>query len=250
MQTAELRQEHIQFQSNLYESNNPTRRCLHNARRDWVLKTLEQIPVESPIYLEIGIGCGIYTQLMAKRGNVVAIDINPAFVDLANQMRNVVAHVADITSTSLSPIHDIAVCSEVLEHVPDSRSSLKNIYASLKPGGYLVLTTPNSFSTMELMSRLLAFGTVVKLAKLVYSEPVDDLGHINRMTRRQLRSQIRSAGFEVVRQDNVAFYLPLIAEFGGRTGASICQCLARLLARSPLSSLLWTQCWLLRRPLA
>ncbi len=136
MPAAELRQEHIQFQSNLYESNNPTRRWLHNARRDWVLKILEQIPVTSPLYLEIGIGCGIYTQLMAKRGNVIAVDINPAFVDLANQMRNVVAHVADITTTSLAPIHDIAVCSEVLEHVPDSRSSLKNIYSSLKPGGY------------------------------------------------------------------------------------------------------------------
>lgn len=70
---------------------------------------------------------------MAKRGNV-AVDINPAFVDLANQMRNVIAHVADITTTSLAPIHDIAVCSEVLEHVPDPRSSLKNIYSSLKPG--------------------------------------------------------------------------------------------------------------------
>jgi SAM-dependent methyltransferase len=205
--------------------------------------------VASPLYLEIGIGCGIYTQLMAKRGNVVAVDINPAFVDLANQMRNVIAHVADITTTSLAPIHDIAVCSEVLEHVPDSRSSLKNIYSSLKPGGYLVLTTPNSYSTMELTARLLAFGPVVKLAKLVYGEPVDDLGHINRMTRQQLQDQIHASGFEVIRQDNVAFYLPLIAEFGGHCGASICQWLAKRLERSPLSSLLWTQCWLLRRPL-
>ena len=164
-------------------------------------------------------------------------------------MRNVIAHVADITTTSLAPIHDIAVCSEVLEHVPDSRSSLKNIYSSLKPGGYLVLTTPNSYSTMELTARLLAFGPVVKLAKLVYGEPVDDLGHINRMTRQQLQDQIHASGFEVIRQDNVAFYLPLIAEFGGHCGASICQWLAKRLERSPLSSLLWTQCWLLRRPL-
>ena len=36
---------------------------------------------------------GCQTQLMAKRGNVVAIDINPAFVDLANRIRNVVAHI-------------------------------------------------------------------------------------------------------------------------------------------------------------
>ena len=36
MSVAELRQEHIDFQSNLYESSNPTRRWLHNARRNWV----------------------------------------------------------------------------------------------------------------------------------------------------------------------------------------------------------------------
>lgn len=250
MSVAELRQEHIAFQANLYESTNPTRRWLHNARREWIFRAIDRVTPSQPVFLEIGIGCGIYTQAMAKRGHVVAVDINPMFVEAASQMLNVTAKVADITQTAPPPIHDVALCSEVLEHVPDSRSSLKNLFASLKPGGYLVLTTPNSYSTVELVARLLTFPLVVKLARLVYGESVDDLGHINRMTRTELGKQIAEAGFEVVQHDNVAFYLPVIAEFGGELGARICQWFATKLADTRLSSLLWTQCWVLRRPKA
>lgn len=248
MTVAELRQDHIAFQANLYESNNPTRRWLHIARRDWVFRAIDEVAPSDPVFLEIGIGCGIYTQAMAKRGHVVAVDINPKFVEAASQMPNVTAKVADITQAAPSPIHDVALCSEVLEHVPDSRSSLKNLFAGLKPGGYLVLTTPNSYSTVELVARLLTFPLVVKLARFVYGESVDNLGHINRMTRTELGKQIADAGFEVVRHDNVAFYLPVIAEFGGEPGARICQWFAKKLTGTRLSSLLWTQCWVLRRP--
>lgn len=250
MPAAELCQEHIAFQANLYESKNPTRRWLHNARRDWVLRALDQVAPSPAVFLEVGIGCGIYTEVMAKRGHVVAIDINPTFVDAANCLPNVTAKVADITATDLGPIHDVALCSEVLEHVIDSRSSLKNLYASLKPGGFLVLSTPNSYSTVELVARLLTFKPVVELARLIYGESVDDLGHINRMTRTQLRRQIDDAGFEVIQQENVAFYIPVIAEFGGATGAKLCQWFAKKLAPTRFAALLWTQCWVLRRPQA
>ena len=187
---------------------------------------------------------------MAERGKVFAVDINPSFVDAANAMPNVVAQVADITMDAFDPVHDVALCSEVLEHVPDSASALKNIFASLKPGGYLVLTTPNSYSTVELTARLLSFGPIVKLARWIYGESVDDLGHINRMTRTQLRAQIDAAGFEVIRQENIAFYLPGVAEFMGEAGTRICQWFAQALAGTRLSGLLWTQCWVLRRPKA
>ena len=248
MSVAELRQEHIDFQSKLYESSNPTRRWLHNARRDWVMRALNQVTPSQPHFYEIGIGCGIYTSLMAQRGMVFAVDINQSFVDAANMMPNVVAQAADITKDAFDPTHDVALCSEVLEHVPDSASALKNIVASLKPGGYLILTTPNSYSTVELTARLLSFGPIVKLARWIYGESVDDLGHINRMTRTQLRAQIDAAGFEVIRQENIAFYIPGVAEFMGETGTQICKWFARTLAGTRFSGLLWTQCWVLRRP--
>lgn len=246
--TATLRQEDIAFQSNLYESSNPTRRWLHNARREWVLQTIQQLVPSQPFFLEIGIGCGIYTTWMAQRGKVTALDINPDFVNAANQLPYVRAQVANIMTTVFPPSHDVALCSEVIEHIPDSQAALRNIRASLKPGGYLVLTTPNSYSTMELAARMLAYGPVVKLAQKIYGESVADLGHINRLTHQELRAQIDAAGLTVVRQTDVAFYIPVVAEFFGETGQRICQWFANRLRGTALSGLLWTQCWVLRRP--
>lgn len=248
MKAAELRQEHIGFQANLYESSNPTRRWLHNTRRDWVMKAIDRVSPANAHYFEVGVGCGIYTHHLAQRGNVFAIDINRDFVAAANNMVHVVAKVSDITAERFEPVHDVALCSEVLEHVPDSAAALRNIFASLKPGGVLVLTTPNSFSTVELTARLLTFGPIVKLARLIYGESVDDLGHINRMTRRRLRNQIESAGFKVISHESIAFYIPGIAEFFGGTGTRICQWFCKKLTGSPLAWLLWTQCWILQRP--
>lgn len=247
--TSALRQEDIAFQSNLYESSNPTRRWLHNVRREWVFQTIDQTRMSQATFLEIGIGCGIYTDWLAKRGRVTALDINESFVAAANLLPNVKACVADITAESFPPIHDLALCSEVLEHVPDSASALKHIYASLKPGGYLVLTTPNSYSTVEMTARLLAYSPVVKLARKIYGESVDDLGHINRMTHAQLKAQIDAAGFAVVRQTDLALYLPVVGEFFGEAGLKFCQWLAKRLRGTSWSGLLWTQCWLLRKPL-
>ncbi|MCK6390858.1 MAG: class I SAM-dependent methyltransferase [Azonexus sp.] len=243
-----LRQADIAFQSNLYESANPTRRWLHNARREWIFQTIDQVRMSQCNFLEVGIGCGIYTGWLAARGKVTAIDINESFVQSANSIQNVQAAVADITRFGFPPVHDVALCSEVLEHVPDSSSALRNIFDSLRPGGYLVLTTPNSYSTVELVARLLAFGPVVKLARKIYGEAVDDLGHINRMTHSQLKAQIDSAGFTVVRQTDLALYLPVIGEFCGERGMKICRWLAGALRGTSLSGLLWTQCWLLRKP--
>lgn len=40
---------------------------------------------------------------------------------------------------------DVAICFENIEHIIDDRKLMKDIYAVLKPGGFLLLTTPNYF---------------------------------------------------------------------------------------------------------
>lgn len=37
---------------------------------------------------------------------------------------------------------DLALCMEILEHVPDDMGLLRRIYRALRPGGYLVVTAP------------------------------------------------------------------------------------------------------------
>jgi ubiquinone/menaquinone biosynthesis C-methylase UbiE len=40
---------------------------------------------------------------------------------------------------------DIVVSSEVIEHTPNPEQAIKEIYRVLKPGGVMVLSTPNRF---------------------------------------------------------------------------------------------------------
>lgn len=249
MSAGELRQADIAFQANLYDSGNPTRRWLHNARREWVMGMINASAPVDARFLEIGCGCGIYTAHLAGLGTVRALDINPEFVAAANLMANVDASVGDIQNFDSAPIYDVAVCSEVIEHIPDSARALANIHKALKPGGRLILTTPHSFSSMEVFARLLAFPPAVALARMIYGEAVDDLGHINRLTRSALRRQIDAAGFEVVHHTSRALYLPMLAELCGQFGAGVAQRIERRLRDAPvLSQLLWTQCWLLKKP--
>lgn len=52
-------------------------------------------------------------------------------------------HVADITDTGLpGESYDAMLCSHVLEHVPDDRAALREMFRLLRPGGWLIAQVP------------------------------------------------------------------------------------------------------------
>jgi 2-polyprenyl-3-methyl-5-hydroxy-6-metoxy-1,4-benzoquinol methylase len=244
-------QEDIAFQARLYDDPNPTRRGLHRARKAWVESRLERYLRPGAAVLEVGVGCGLFTQFLSgKAAKVTAVDINQSFLDGVGDLPGVTTTFGDATSDLGLRDFDVGLSSEVIEHVPPARSGamLKEFFRALKPGGVLVLTTPQSFSTLELTARLLRFPPVLALARRIYGS-ADDLGHINLMTRGTLQKQIAAAGFEIVENEVFGFYLPGLAEFGGTGGARLLVALGKLLARLPVvSGLLWTQGYVLRKP--
>ena len=241
----------ISFQANLYDDPNPTRRGLHRARRDWVQDRLARYVNEGSHVLETGVGCGIFTRHLTEQGaTVMAVDVNQAFLDGVSDLSNVEVLNADATRDFGARNIDVALLSEVLEHVPceGSIGMLKTIYDALKPGGVLVLTTPQRFSTMELTARLLKLPPVLALARKIYGT-ADELGHINLLTQGQLQSQIKDAGFDVIETDLFGFYLPGIAELAGKPGARFLQRAGGICKRTPLlKNLVWTQGYILQRP--
>ena len=251
--TSEMRpgQGDVAFQRALYEDGNATRRGLHSARRDWVLGQATACTERGSRVLEIGVGCGVFTEALSQLGRTVAaVDINPAFLDNVKSLDGVATHLKDATEPLGIGEHDLAICSEVLEHVPPARSQamLQSIFNGLRPGGTLILTTPQRFSTVELMARLFKFPMVLALARKIYGS-AEELGHINLLTAGAVRDQIRHAGFTIVGERRFGFYLPVIAEFGGSVGASTLRTIEALLRPLPgLRGLLWTQGWVLRRP--
>jgi len=240
----------VEFQKRLYSDPNPTRRGLHSDRRDWVLgKALEHSKPGDPV-LEVGVGCGVFTEALADAGRVVtAVDINPAFLDNVKSVQSVTTHLRDATHPLGLGEHRLAICSEVLEHVPRERSlaMLKSLHDGLAPGGVLVLTTPQRFSTVELVARLFRFKPILALARKLYGS-ADELGHINLLTAGQLKRQLDEAGFTAVDRRRFGFYLPVIAEFGGKPGAALLRGIESVIAPLPVArGLLWTQGWVLRK---
>ena len=241
----------VEFQRRLYSDPNPTRRGLHTDRREWVLSNALANSEPGDPVLEVGVGCGVFTEALSGAGrSVTAVDINPAFLDNVRSVKSVTTHLKDATVPLGLGEHRLAICSEVLEHVPRDRSPgmLKALYDGLAPGGVLILTTPQRYSTVELIARLFRFKPVLALARKLYGS-ADELGHINLLTAGQLKRQLHDAGFVPVARRRFGFYLPAVAEFGGVPGARVLKGLETIIAPVPLvRGLLWTQGWVLRKP--
>lgn len=95
--------------------------------------------------LEVGAGAGSIAQWMAGEvgdGEVVGIDINPRFLNAANQP-NLKVIEADVCSFSSTDPFDLIHARYVLIHIPEFHVALSNMLALLKPGGWLVLEEPD-----------------------------------------------------------------------------------------------------------
>jgi hypothetical protein len=68
------------------------------------------------------------------------------------------------------------------------------------------------------------------------------------LTAGQLAEQIEKAGFRPKKTRRFGFYLPVIAEFGGRAGAGVLRAVETAIRPIPIvRGLLWTQGWVLKR---
>lgn len=243
--------EELALQQTIYDSRNPTRRWLHRCRRDWVLARLQEGPVTVRRALEIGPGAGVYLPAMAARADEILVtDVDETYLTharaLAKDLPQLQVRRDDISATALpTGQFDLILCSEVIEHLPDSAPALAAMARLLAPGGRLILTTPQRYSTLELCGRVAFLPGVIHLLRAIYREPVLPTGHINLLTVEALGEQLEGAGLAVLSRARLGFYLPLLAEFGGHWGQRVLAWLEARLQNTPLACLLWTQCYVL-----
>ena len=242
------RSELVELQHTLYNSRNPTRRWLHCSRRDWIFSALARhAPPGSTRALEVGPGSGVYLPKLAELfGEVVAADVEQSYLDdlrpLASRDLNLELRQDDITHSGFaSDSFDLILCTEVIEHIPDSSSALKEMYRLLKPEGVLVLSTPQRYSPLELCAKIAFLPGIINLVRLVYREPILETGHINLLSQRDLVAQLCAAGFRSRETHKSGVYLPVVAECAGHLGLRLEQWLETALRGGPMDWLLWTQ---------
>jgi glycosyltransferase involved in cell wall biosynthesis len=123
---------------------------LQDARRfnKWMADTLR--PYVGDRVLEIGAGIGTLTSQFIPRDLYLASDINPHYLHYLQSYSTgkPYLHVAKVDAgapgdfASLAGLFDTVLIVNVLEHVPDPRIALQNIYSALCPGGRIVVLVP------------------------------------------------------------------------------------------------------------
>ncbi len=98
---------------------------------------------------------------------------------------------------------DIVTCIEVVEHIEDQFRLIRELYRITRPGGRLIMTTPNVMNVNSRMRQLVSgFGVLFNPLPLASSDPVGLRGHIHPVSFYYLAFMCRVAGY---RRVNVHF---------------------------------------------
>jgi len=100
-----------------------------------------------PVLLDIGCGAGWSSYSFAKRGyQVTGVDLNQKAFEppSADGLTLREASVLDLPFGDAS--FDVVTCYQTLEHVPDPRAALLQMFRVCKPGGVLCVVGPNLVS--------------------------------------------------------------------------------------------------------
>ncbi len=124
--------------------------------------------------LEVGAGLGDFTSRLQRQGFIAdAVETEIHFhVSLSHYARKVVSAVSQLSGS-----YDAVVAVNVLEHVEDDGSLLKEMAAKLKPGGSMRLYHPGG-------------------GKRLYSRFDEMAGHYRRYDTADMLGKIRAAGLE------------------------------------------------------
>lgn len=172
---------------------------MSHTRRDRILGLLGK---PGQRVLDVGCGRGHLGKLIRERGNWVGgIELSSNAAGLARKELDAVWNFdtegpwpADLQKGDF----DLVVLSEFVEHVFDPAAVLKSVRGALKPGGHIIVTTPN-FMTWTNRIKFV-------LGKFKYEEQgMFDFGHIRWFTYRYLKEVLAETGFRITDERHIIF---------------------------------------------
>ena len=178
----------------------------------WYQIVLEFLPpVHGKRILEIACGRGGFSRLLGSRdASVCGADFSASAVAIARERLLAYPTLADRVSYVQADAQnmpfdensfDIVISCETIEHVPDPRAAVREMYRVCRPGGTLFLTTPNYLNFMGLY----LIYAAVRHPGLKSSQPLDE-----RFFFPQIRHFVTGAGWKIVRTDGTVHQFPFI----------------------------------------
>ncbi|RII17286.1 putative S-adenosylmethionine-dependent methyltransferase [Streptomyces sp. YIM 130001] len=169
---------------------------------------------EPSVVLDVGCGDGTAARAAAPLlagHRVVGVDWSQ------DALRRARTHMSDVIRGELSdaglPLSpgcaDAVLFSEVIEHLVDPDSALDELRRVLKPGGHLMISTPNLAAWYNRALLLAGVQPVFSEVSLrgIHGRPGSEVvGHLRLYTARALKEFLTASGFDVVRVAGAPFH--------------------------------------------
>jgi SAM-dependent methyltransferase len=169
-----------------------------------------QFPSGARDHLDIGCGPGTFIGTLPETMHCVGTDLAAAQIDYANREYGTPQHTFLCVRDGQLPFddaqYDVVTLIELIEHIerPLIESLLREAARVLRPGGRLLLTTPNYASLWPLLEKV-----VNARAPVTYEDQ-----HISFFTPGRLRALLRDCGFADPRVSTFQGVAPFVAALG------------------------------------
>ena len=166
-----------------------------------VKEALQALPASARI-LDLGCGQGHITSRIQQafpQAEFSAVDYSISAIDYAVEH---FSNIDFIVANAYQPPYcdhyfDIVICNNLWEHVPDPLSLLKNVSEIMKPGGFLIISTPSRYRFSNLL-------------RVIRGRPVTLMSdhHVTEYSVGQVIEQCRYGGYQIRRIFSKPLRLP------------------------------------------
>jgi SAM-dependent methyltransferase len=178
--------------------------------RGWPRNRVEAIVAmggQGDTILDVGCGNGhLLYQFRNSFKKLVGLEYSPhrlsqARVNLSDyDFIPILGSAEDIQDISPNSI-DRIVSADTIEHIPDVYRAAEELYRILKPGGTLVINTPNiAFIKKRVLLAIGRFPSTSQPNEGIGSDILFDGGHLHYFTFRSLKIILEKAGFKLDRK--------------------------------------------------
>lgn len=171
------------------------------------VEAIMSVPVNGETLLDIGCGDGsLLYQFRNRFSELIGVEYSASRLDAARsnlrkcRFRGLQCSAESMPAIASSSV-DCIVSADVIEHIPDVYAAMDEMFRVLKPGGFLVVNTPNiAFAKKRLRLLLGRFPSTSQPNEGLGSDVLFDGGHLHYFSFRSLAGLMTRSRFVIERQ--------------------------------------------------